>query len=36
MNITYKTDIKPATQQIIDLYNSAGLKRPTDDADRIG
>ncbi|OKS85654.1 GNAT family N-acetyltransferase [Mucilaginibacter polytrichastri] len=36
MNITYKTDVKPTTQQIIDLYNSAGLNRPTDDADRIG
>ncbi|WCT10743.1 GNAT family N-acetyltransferase [Mucilaginibacter jinjuensis] len=36
MNITYKTDVKPTTQQIIDLYNSAGLKRPTDDAERIG
>lgn len=35
MNITYKTDVKPTTQQIIDLYNSAGLKRPTDDAERI-
>lgn len=36
MSITYKTDIKPTAQQIIDLYNSAGLKRPTDDAERIG
>ena len=36
MNIIYKTDVKPTTQQIIDLYNSAGLKRPTDDAERIG
>jgi predicted N-acetyltransferase YhbS len=36
MNITYKTDVKPTAQQIIDLYNSAGLKRPTDDAERIG
>ncbi|NCD70017.1 GNAT family N-acetyltransferase [Mucilaginibacter agri] len=36
MDITYKTDVKPTTQQIIDLYNSAGLKRPTEDADRIG
>ncbi len=35
MNITYKTDVKPTAQQIIDLYNSAGLKRPTDDAERI-
>lgn len=35
MNITYKTDVKPATEQIIDLYISAGLKRPTDDAERI-
>ena len=35
MNITYKTDVKPTTQQIIDLYNSSGLKRPTDDAERI-
>jgi predicted N-acetyltransferase YhbS len=35
MDITYKTGVKPTAQQIIDLYNSAGLKRPTDDAERI-
>jgi N-acetylglutamate synthase-like GNAT family acetyltransferase len=35
MKITYKTDHMPATQAIIDVYDSAGLNRPTDDAERI-
>lgn len=35
MNITYTTTAKPTPQQIIDLYESAGLNRPTKDANRI-
>lgn len=34
MNITYN-NIIPSTDQLIDLYNDAGLKRPTDDKERI-
>jgi GNAT superfamily N-acetyltransferase len=35
MEITYKTGVTPSAQQIIELYDSAGLKRPTRDAERI-
>lgn len=35
MNVTYSATIKPQAQQIIELYESAGLKRPTNDAARI-
>jgi predicted N-acetyltransferase YhbS len=35
MNITYQTGITPDTQQIIEVYESAGLNRPTKDAERI-
>lgn len=35
MDIIYRTDIRPDTDQIIDLYNSSGLNRPTDDQARI-
>lgn len=35
MNITYSTTIIPETQQIIEVYDSAGLVRPTKDFDRI-
>lgn len=35
MSITYNTAIIPETQQIIELYESAGLVRPTKDFDRI-
>ncbi|MES2274629.1 MAG: GNAT family N-acetyltransferase [Bacteroidota bacterium] len=35
MNITYSSTIKPTPQQVISLYESAGLNRPTKDADRI-
>lgn len=35
MTITYHTDITPDTQQIIEVYESAGLNRPTKDAERI-
>jgi N-acetylglutamate synthase-like GNAT family acetyltransferase len=33
--ITYKFDIVPTAQQVIDLYNDAGLPRPTHDSKRI-
>lgn len=35
MNITYKSDLTPDTQLIIDLYNSSGINRPTADHARI-
>lgn len=35
-DISYRLDIVPATEQIIELYNNAGLPRPTGDARRIG
>ncbi|MEO6671598.1 MAG: GNAT family N-acetyltransferase [Ferruginibacter sp.] len=35
MEITYRFDIIPTAEQIIDLYNSSGLPRPTNDAARI-
>ena len=35
MEISYRTDLKPAPQQVIDLYDSAGLSRPTGDPSRI-
>ena len=35
MAITYSTTLLPETQQIIEVYDSAGLKRPTSDFNRI-
>jgi ribosomal protein S18 acetylase RimI-like enzyme len=35
MNFIYRTDLIPATEQVINLYDLAGLPRPTDDFDRI-
>lgn len=35
MEITYSTKVTPNTQQVIDLYESSGLNRPTKDFDRI-
>jgi len=35
VNIIYKSGIIPATEVIIELYDKAGLPRPTDDKDRI-
>ncbi|MEP6674173.1 MAG: GNAT family N-acetyltransferase [Ferruginibacter sp.] len=35
MEIIYRSDIKPTAASIIELYENAGLPRPTDDADRI-
>jgi predicted N-acetyltransferase YhbS len=33
--IRYKSDVVPTAQQIVQLYNDAGLPRPTHDAKRI-
>ena len=35
MEITYKVDIIPTPEQIIELYNNAALQRPTNDPERI-
>lgn len=35
MEINYKTDVQPSAMAVIELYNKAGLPRPTDDAERI-
>lgn len=35
MEITYKTDHIPTTEQVIELYDNCGLPRPTDDKERI-
>jgi len=35
MEITYKFDVTPTADQIIELYNNAGIPRPTNDRDRI-
>jgi predicted N-acetyltransferase YhbS len=35
MNITYKLDITPATEAIIEVYNSSTINRPTTDKERI-
>jgi len=35
MNITYSSDKKPLADQIIELYDNAGLPRPTNDKARI-
>jgi ribosomal protein S18 acetylase RimI-like enzyme len=35
MNIQYKTGLVPTTAEIIEVYNSSGLNRPTADAGRI-
>jgi len=34
MEISYKSDICPETAQIIDLYNSSGINRPTANFER--
>ncbi|MCF0062537.1 GNAT family N-acetyltransferase [Dyadobacter chenwenxiniae] len=36
MEITYKTDLVPSPEQVIELYDSAKLPRPTHDPERIG
>ena len=35
MNIRYSFDEKPTADQIIELYDDAGLPRPTHDKERI-
>ena len=35
MDITFRTDLIPPTQQVIGLYNRAGLPRPTGDYERM-
>ena len=35
MEIMYRSDHMPTVDQVIDLYNHAGLPRPTNDPDRI-
>ncbi len=35
ISIIYKTDVIPATQKIIQVYDSSGINRPTSDEDRI-
>lgn len=35
MEIVYKTEITPTVQQIVELYENAGLPRPTNDVERI-
>lgn len=35
MEIEYKTGILPSTAEIINVYNSSGIRRPTDDSQRI-
>jgi len=35
MDIIYRDNIIPETEQIIDVYNSSGIKRPTMDNERI-
>ncbi|WP_428660987.1 GNAT family N-acetyltransferase [Runella sp.] len=35
MEITYRLDITPTPEQVIELYTNSGLKRPTNDRERI-
>ncbi|MBL7795624.1 MAG: GNAT family N-acetyltransferase [Saprospiraceae bacterium] len=35
MNITYSLDKRPTAEQVIELYENAGLPRPTNDKERI-
>jgi len=35
MEITYRLDIIPDTKQIIEVYESSGINRPTTDTERI-
>ena len=35
MEIIYRSDIIPTAEQVIELYENAGLPRPTNDKDRI-
>lgn len=35
MEITYRIDVKPSVAQVAELYDSAPLRRPTDDPERM-
>lgn len=35
MEITYKVDVIPSAEDVIELYNNCGLPRPTGDKERI-
>jgi len=35
MQITYKVDVIPSPEEVMELYNNCGLPRPTDDKERI-
>ena len=35
MSLTFKVGVMPTAEQVIELYNNAGLPRPTHDKDRI-
>ncbi len=35
MEITYKLDVTPTPEQVIELYENSGLPRPTNDKNRI-
>ena len=35
MGISFRSDLKPTAQQVIGVYDSAGLSRPTSDVNRI-
>lgn len=35
MEITYRTDLIPEIDEIIEVYESSGINRPTEDKDRI-
>jgi len=35
MEITFRNDITPDIDQIIEVYNSSGINRPTNDRERI-
>ena len=35
MGITYKFDVTPGTDEIIDLYKNSGMPRPVNDKERI-
>lgn len=35
MKITYKTNVLPSVEEIINVYESSGINRPTSDKDRI-
>lgn len=36
MELVYRYDVMPATEQVIELYGNAGLPRPIHDQERIG